>query len=123
MSKALPNKLPPKAKYPAKLSEIFGTTVYSFILPTHRQVAEWSKAYAWNAYVGQPTESSNLFLSAISLETSFLYTLTIELPYFYFACYTATSTSNTPKAPAVSPNATEAFLYCAMVVSASLLNA
>ncbi len=30
----------------------------------NREVAEWSKAHAWNACVGQPTEGSNPFLSA-----------------------------------------------------------
>ena len=31
-----------------------------------REVAEWSKAHAWNACVAQATEGSNPFLSAIS---------------------------------------------------------
>lgn len=55
MLKALPSKLPPIRKYPVKLSEIFSMTVYSFILLRNGQLAEWSMAYAWNAYVGQPT--------------------------------------------------------------------
>ncbi len=32
-----------------------------------REVAEWSKAHAWNACVAQATEGSNPFLSAICM--------------------------------------------------------
>lgn len=54
MSKASLSKLPRIRKNHAKLSENFNMTVYSFVLSTNGQLAEWSKAYAWNAYIGQP---------------------------------------------------------------------
>ncbi len=38
---------------------------YNGALP-NREVAEWSKAHAWNACIGQPIEGSNPFLSAIT---------------------------------------------------------
>ena len=37
---------------------------YNIDLSTHREVAEWSKAHAWNACIGKPIEGSNPFLSA-----------------------------------------------------------
>ncbi len=39
--------------------------LYSFGVRNDREVAEWSKAHAWNACVEQSTEGSNPFLSAI----------------------------------------------------------
>ncbi len=53
-----------KKSYSPLLLEAF-CLIISF--PKCRQVAEWSKAHAWNACVGKPTESSNLFLSAIEI--------------------------------------------------------
>ncbi len=38
---------------------------YTFALQMHREVSERLKEHAWNACVGQLTEGSNPFLSAI----------------------------------------------------------